>query len=210
MRTNATPARKQAPVINFGCPTTQSTLDKLIADFCAAERELAAALNTQEEVPEPPRLKVEIYGGETEEVRIKRGYNPEQIIPAGAWCYRSREDIERNHRQDLAAAKTNEERSAVEAKTDALLAEYNRLERAHKRSIPKAYRAAARRVDLAHRALTRAELAVINHRPSNISDAVALLTFAGGDERASKFMVDEAELRHVMKNVSIALQALAN
>jgi len=198
-----------ASVINFACPTAEPILEKLIADFQAAGRELKAALDAQDKVGEPPSLKVKIYGGESEEVRLKRGDLPEQVIPGGSWYYRSLEDIERDHRQSMEEATTDEQRTAVQAKIDELLAEYRRQEQAHERSIPKGCRAAARRVEKAHRRLSRAELAIINYRPTDTAEAIELVTLAGDTDRNSLFAPDETELRHMMANAAAVLRSQA-
>jgi hypothetical protein len=195
-----------ASVINFACPTAKPILEKLIADLQAAGRELKAALDAQEEVGDPPSLTVKIYGGESEEVRLKRGDLPEQVIPGGPWHYRSLEDIKRDHLLNMREATTDEERAAVEARTDELLAEYRRQEKAHKRSIPKGCRAAERRVEKAHRWLSKAELAIINYRPTDAAEAVELLTLGGNTDRNSLFTPGEGELRHMMANAAAVLR----
>jgi hypothetical protein len=211
MRTNATPTRKQTPVINFACPTAESRLFPLIAQFNAA---LAAVekwapiednLSMDFSHSRPQRPKV--YGGRNGEGRIVRDGHDDVVIEAYDWFYSTRESIEKDHAIRLAEATTDDARAEVEQCFAGRLADWDRQERACKRAIPKALRDAKRNLNRAHRAWTTAELAIVNFRPANLSELAEWLAYASRCDRRDFFTPDEEGLKFMMQT---AAECVAN
>ncbi|WP_368507883.1 hypothetical protein [Bradyrhizobium lupini] len=150
-----------------------------------------------------------VYGGRNGASRIMRDGHDDVVIEAYDWFYTSRDSIEKDRARHLEAATSDDVRAEVEQCFTARLTDWDRQERACRRAIPKALREAKRNLKRAHKAWTKAELAIINFRPTCQQDAIDLLVYAGRDEaRGVFFTPDDAELKHLMRNVAVALVTL--
>ena len=153
----------------------------------------------------PPAIKV--YGGKTPALKIVEKGKPDVDVPARDWYFYNREDIEKEKVRALANAKSDDDRDAVINRYTELLDEFDRQEKAARRAVPKPLRAAKRKLEEAHNAWLRAEQDIIHYRPTDLSDAAALLEFAGKDgTRGVYFHVDDADLKTIMRNAAAAIR----
>jgi hypothetical protein len=199
-----------APVIDFDISATPpASLASLIEALSAAVRAVDHWAPIEDELSsanKAPRSKV--YGGKTPAQKIVQAGKPDIDLPSTDWFYRSREEIEKDHLRNLADAKTDDDRAAIESRTAELLAEFDRQEKAAARAVPKELRTAKRKLNEAHRAWSRAEQAIVAFKPASVAEAVALLDFAGKDAlRGVYFHVDESDLKAVMRNAADAIRA---
>ncbi|WP_457492082.1 hypothetical protein [Tardiphaga sp. P5_C7] len=192
-----------SPVINFATET-KTSLAALIAAFAAAEREVGEASDLDEAQPHNFELP-HVRGGVSLAVQISTGGKSVEI-PAKEWFYSSLDAIDRDYERHVAEATTAEQRDETDKRFAAYRAEFARQEKAIARAIPKEKRASERRLEKAHRALTAAEDKIVNYRPSNMSEAAALLEYASRGTRYC-FTVDERDLHTIMRNAASAIRA---
>ncbi|UFW75484.1 hypothetical protein [Bradyrhizobium sp. WU425] len=210
MRASSQQSRKQAPVINFACPTAQSGLTALIARLNAAVAEVEKWGSIEDRLSidynrtKPDRPKV--YGGRTGPSRIIREGHDDVVMEAYDWFYSTREAIERDRATRLAEASTDDTRAEVEQCFAGRLADWDRQERACKRAVPKALREAKRHMGRAHKAWSVAELAIVNYQPQTMTEVAEWLAYAGrGEMRGVFFSPDEGDLKHIMRTAAAVL-----
>lgn len=209
MRTNTTPTRKQAPVINFACPATQCGLAALIADLQAAVAQVEKWAPVEDrlslEFTKSAGPKPKVKGGRTNAAKLIRDGEPDLDMPADDWFFHSRDSIEESHAKALADADTEEARAAVDARYAALLADWDAQEAAYNSKKPRGFVHAKRMVQKAHRAWTAAEVAIVEYEPKTLTEAYELLAFAGMDGKRVFFMPGEDDLKTIMRNAAAAI-----
>lgn len=192
-------------VIDFAYPLSGKTAPTLMADLEAALEAVRHWAPIEDELNiafEKSAPKPKVYGGRTRAVRIVTEGRPDQDFPAEDWFYRQRESIEKDFTNKSATAKSDDERSAIKMKFDALLTEFDRQDRARARSIPKELRKAKREVRKAHEAWTAAEQAISDYRPQSLQEAQELLAFCSRD---TEIFPEEFDLKRVMQNAADAI-----
>jgi hypothetical protein len=148
-----------------------------------------------------------VFGGKTSTVKIVQEGKPDTEVPAHDWFYYSREDIQKDLGRELLEAETDADRAAIEARRAEMLADFDRQAKACSRTVPKKLREARRKARGAHDAWSQAEQAIVRYKPTSLDDAVALLEFAGkGGMRNVYFMVDDGDLKTVMRNAAAAIR----
>lgn len=209
MRTTTTPARKQAPVINFACPTTQGGLAALIADLQAAVAQVEKWAPVEDrlslEFTKSAGPKPKVKGGVTKAQKLISDGEPVLDLPATDWFFHTRESIEEARAKALAAAETEEARAAVEERHAALLADWDAQEAAYNSKRPRGFAHAKRMVQKAHRAWTAAEVAIVEYEPKTLAEAHELLAYAGMNGKRVFFTPGEDDLKTIMRNASAAL-----
>lgn len=210
MHTNATPNRKQAPAINFACPATQSGLTALIARLNAAVAEVEKWASIEERLDGQFRKSAgpapKVKGGVVPASTLIRDGKPELEMPASDWFYRTREEIEKGHREALARAKTEADRAAADARFAVLLADWDTQEAAHNAAKPRGLVHAKRMLNKAHRAWSVVELEIVNFQPQSLAEVTEWLAFAGRDElRGVFFTPEEGALKHMMRTAAAAM-----
>jgi hypothetical protein len=197
--------KTSTPVINFACRSSGKSAATLMADLEAAleaARHWAPIEDQLNIAFEKSAPKPKVYGGPTGALRIVVEGRPDQEFPVEDWYYRSRENIEKDLSGEIAKAKSEDERSAIKVKFDALLADFDRQDRARTRSMPKALLKAKREVRKAHDAWTAAEQAISDYRPQSLQEAQDLLAFCSRDH---EIFPEEYDLKKVMQNAAEAI-----
>jgi hypothetical protein len=203
MRANTTTARKQAPVINFACPTAQSGLAALIADLQAAVAEVEKwapvedrlSLEFKQSAGPAPKVK----GGVTRAAKLIRDGEPVLDMPAEDWFFHTRERIEESRAIALKDAQGAEDRAAIEERYAALLVDWDAQEAAYNSKRPRGLAHAKRMLSKAHRAWSVAEMDIVNYRPQNIAEVAEWLAYAGRNEmRGVFFTPTEGDLKQMM------------
>lgn len=209
MRTTTTPTRKQAPVINFACPTAETGLAALIARLNAAVAEVEKWAPIEERLGDQFRKSAKrpkVKGGVTPASTLLRDGRPELDMPASDWFYRTREEIEKGHSDALSRAATPADRAAADARFAALLADWDAQEAAYNAAKPRGLVRAKRMLNKAHRAWSMAECAIVNYRPQSMADVAEWLAYAGRDEmRGVFFTPSEGDLKHMMRTAAAVL-----
>ncbi|TGN75939.1 hypothetical protein EOW77_0032235 [Bradyrhizobium yuanmingense] len=207
MRTNTTPTRKQAPVINFACPSNQSGLTALIARLSAAVAEV------EKWAPVEDRLSLEfsktadkpkVKGGVTKAQQLISDGEPVLDLPATDWFFHTRDAIEEGRAKALAEAAA-EDRAAIEQRYVALLADWDAQEAAYNSKKPRGLAHAKRMVSKAHRAWSAAEAAIVDYEPQTLAEAHELLAYAGLDGKRVFFTPGETDLKTIMRNAAAAI-----
>jgi hypothetical protein len=202
-----------APVTSFAIATkAQPTFSSLLATLSAAVAETERCASVEDNLSlEYSKVKTprpSVLGGKTPAGKIIQEGRPDVDLPATDWFFRSREEIEKSHVRELADAKSDDERAAVESRTAELLAEFDRQEKGAARAVPKALRTAKRKLNAAHRAWDSAEQAIVAFRPASLAEAAALLEFAGkAGTRGVYFQPDDGDLKTIMRNAAAAIQS---
>ncbi|MCA1375704.1 MULTISPECIES: hypothetical protein [Bradyrhizobium] len=209
MRTNATPARKQVPAINFACPTAENGLTALIARLSAAVAEV------EKWAPVEDRLSLEfttnagpkpkVKGGVTKAQKLISDGEPVLDLPATDWFFHTRESIEESRAKALSEANAAEDCAAIEQRYAALLADWDVQEAAYNSKKPRGLTQAKRMVQKAHRAWSAAEAAIVDYEPKTLTEAYELLAYAGMDGKRVFFMPGEDDLKTIMRNAAAAI-----
>lgn len=193
------------PPINFACPSSGATAASLMADLEAAVASVRHWAPIEDHLNlkfSKSALKPKVLGGRTGAFRVIAEGKPDEEYASGDWFYTSREEIEKDFRIKAAKAANDDEREAIKAKFDALLAEFDQQVRARAKSMPTALRKAKREVRKAHDAWTAAEQAISDYRPQSSQEAQELLAFCSRD---NEIFPDEYDLKRVMQNAAEAL-----
>jgi len=205
-----------APVINFDAKglsalTGAENLYSLIETFRGAERAIIAADDAFDKIKAtlPKAERPRVFGGTTAASTLSMDGRAPITMPASDWYYYSRESIERDFDIKAKDADTDEGREALASKRAELLAELGKQEKAIAKAVPKALRDAERKRLEAHYAFTLAERAIVKLKPANVTEAVALLQYAGSEGRFAEFTADERDLRKIMRNVAATIQSAA-
>ncbi|MBW5438618.1 hypothetical protein FXB41_28800 [Bradyrhizobium canariense] len=207
MRTNATPAQKQAPVINFACPASQSGLTDLIARMNAAVAEVEKWALIEERLDGQFRKATpKVKGGVVPASTLMQDGKPDLEMPASDWFYRSRENIEKDHRDALTRATTEDDRAAADIRYAALLADWDAQQAAYDAARPRGLVHAKRMLSKAHRAWSVFENAIVNYQPQSLAEVAEWLSYAGRHEmRGVFFTPDEGDLKHMMRTAAAVL-----
>ncbi|WP_340672534.1 hypothetical protein [Bradyrhizobium ottawaense] len=209
MRTTTTPARKQAPVINFACPSTQTGLTALIARLSAAVAEVERWAPIEDRLSSEFRQNAgpapKVKGGVMKASKLIREGEPDFDMPAADWFFHSRDKILENRAKALAEAETEDARSAIVERHAALLADWDAQEAAYNSKKPRGLAHAKRMVSKAHRAWTAAEVAIVEYEPKTLTEAYELLAYAGMDGKRVFFTPGEDDLKTIMRNAAAAL-----
>jgi len=209
MRTNTTGARKQAPVLNFACPTAENGLTALIARLSAAVAEVEKWAPVEDrlsfEFTKNADPKPKVKGGVTKAQQLISDGEPVLDLPATDWFFHTRESIEESRAKALTEAGAAEDRAAVEQRYAALLADWDRQEAAYNSKKPRGLAHAKRMVSKAHRAWSVAEAAIVDYEPKTLTEAYELLAYAGLDGKRVFFTPDETDLKTIMRHAAAAL-----
>jgi hypothetical protein len=194
-----------SPVIDFATASAPKLADLLDA-FTAAERELGLACTEDDKFP-GNRQRVEVLGGivAASTLIIDDGRPPARF-EASEWFYHSRDDIERDYTNRILDVKTQEEFDVVEQRFTDLRTECDRQQQAIDRAIPRGKRAAERRLERAHRAVSAAEQKILRYKPTCLSEAATLLEYVSGGKRRNCFSTNENDLHTIMLNVASVIQ----
>jgi hypothetical protein len=168
---------------NNGRPTLGDLIANLIATKAAAEAACTKQGEAEKKYKFVGKERPKVFGGMTEPTAFKRGDTFVEW-PASEWFYSDRENIERDHAKALAAATNDAERGEVEGRFTAMLAEWDRQEKACEQIYPRELRVAESAADRALNKWTRAEKALVNYLPASMVEAVELLALAGKDSSA--------------------------